>query len=362
MRINLDDGIGAVRRLPGLRYLWLCSLATSVAGCLGPNGDPVPKVDAGPIDAGDASTPQAATWEQAFDTSESGALFGVWGSAPDDVFIVGGTDTQAEIYHYDGTGWSPMEAPDVAALIWLTGFGPNDVYAVGLGGAVVHYDGRRWDVLDSGVEDDLWGIFGFDDSELWIVGGDPADPDAAPVLLRYDGATFERVAVDPGENSRNARALFKIWGIDGALFAVGQRGQIFEHRSGRWRNSPGGALADQDFVSLWGTSADNIVLVGGRSNARIATYDGSRWTTRGESGLGGLNGVFMTSPDVAIVGGVEGFVGRYELADDRIVPETQDVTTIDVHAVWGDGDGTFYAVAGEFAPPFGGAALVRRLQ
>ncbi|MGD8859106.1 MAG: hypothetical protein PVI30_03785, partial [Myxococcales bacterium] len=285
--------------------------------------------------------------------------FGVWGSGPDDVFIVGGTDRVAEIYHYDGSDWSPMEAPDVAALIWVTGFGPDDVYAVGLGGAVVHYDGSEWSVIDSGVEDDLWGIFGFEEGEMWIVGGDPFQDEPIPTVLRFDGESFESIEIDEAENSRNARSLFKVWGIGDKLFTVGQRGQIFERVDGEWVNSPAGAAADQDFVSLWGTSEDNIVAVGGRSNARIAHYDGGSWTTREESGLGGINGVHMVDPGVAIIGGVEGFVGRYDVVNDEIVAEEQDVTALDIHAVWGDGQGKHYAVAGDFLPPYEGAALVR---
>lgn len=328
------------------------------AGCFG-GGDDTPG-DAGT----DADWPMTheGTWRQAFDTSEASALFGVWGSGPDDVFIVGGSDEQAEIYHYDGNDWSPMVAPDVRALIWVYGFGPRDVYAVGLGGAVVHYDGSDWSVLDSGTDQDLWGIFGFDDSEMWIVGGDPLGD--APALLRYDGESFEQITLSSDQNARDAKALFKVWGIDDVVFAVGQRGQVLRRvGDGDWENSSAGAEANQDWVSLWGTGLDNIVLVGGRSNARIATYDGDEgWTTRPEPGLGGINGVSVREPHEAILGGVEGFVGRYDIHRDEIIRESQDVTDLDVHAVWGDGEGTFYGVAGDFLPPYEGAALVRTVE
>ena len=350
----------------------LCLTLTTAAlgaGCKDepPPGETTP--DAGP-EAGEAGTdaghepkpePQAdGVWEQAFDTTEAPALFGVWGSGPHDVFIVGGTETTASIYHYDGGDWQPMEAPPVAALIWSIGFGPDDVFAVGLRGAVVHYDGRSWSVLDSGTEDDLWGIFGFERDDLWLVGGDPFGEE--PTILHYDGQQFERHSVDPEHNAHGARALFKVFGIGERLFAVGSRGQAFEYRDGIWQNSPTGAAANQDFVSLWGTAEDDLVLVGGRANARIATFDGSGWNTRAEPGLGGLNAVHMPRRGLAVIGGVEGFVGRYEVGEDRIVAEEQDVTDLDVHAVWGDGQGKHYAVAGDFFPPYAGAALVRTEQ
>jgi hypothetical protein len=140
---------------------------------------------------------------------------------------------------------------------------------------------------------------------------------------------------------------------------VGGRGQMYTLDGDEWVNSPAGAEADQDFVSLWGTSENEIVAVGGRSNARIAVYDGESWTTRAESGLGGLNAVHMAQPGLAVIGGVEGFVGRYDVGADEIIAEEQDVTELDIHAVWGDGAGKHYAVAGDFLPPFEGAALVR---
>ena len=313
-----------------------------------------------PFDGGSEPEPEPSVegrWEQAFDTSESGALFGVWGSAPDDVFVVGGTETEAEIYHYDGEEWNPMQAPDVPGLIWVTGFGPDQVYAVGLRGAVAHYDGQAWEAIDSGTQDDLWGIFGFSPDEMWIVGGDPFGTE--PTMLRFDGSDFERIRIDPEENSRNATALFKVFGVGDRLFAVGARGQVFEYQDDTWKNSPAGAAANQDFVSLWGTSEEDLVLVGGRANARIATFDGEGWKTRAEPGLGGINAVHVATPGLAIIGGVEGFVGRYDVAKDEIVEEDQDVTDLDIHAVWGDGEGTLYGVAGDFFPPYAGAALVR---
>ena len=88
---------------------------------------------------------------------------------------------------------------------------------------------------------------------------------------------------------RLARALFKVWGIGSKVFAVGEDGLIVEYdaTNNLWFQVPGGPNADQDFVSLWGTSENNIVAVGWRSGARISEYDGSNWTTLKPSGVGG---------------------------------------------------------------------------
>jgi hypothetical protein len=285
-------------------------------------------------------------WEPAFDTSNAGSLSGVWGSGPDDVFIVGGTDAGGEIYHYDGATWSEMDVPDVPLLVWVYGFGPDDVYAVGVAGGMVHYDGASWSTVDTGATEDLWGVFGFTPNDLWIVGGDPFEND--PLILRYDGSDFTPYPVPSSENPQGAKSLFKVWGIDGDLYAVGQKGLILTFDGSDWTAMPAGAQADQDFVSLWGTRSDHIVSVGGRGNARIAIFDGSGWETQAPDALGGLNAVHMVEDDLAIIGGILGFAGRFVPSTGEVVNEADGLTKLDIHAIWGDGGGTHWAVGGTF--------------
>lgn len=322
----------------------LCLLLSFGLGC----GDPRPPDDPTP-----ALEP---VWSEAFDASGAGSLAGVWGSSPDDVFIVGGKSDAGEIYHYDGERWRGATLPTVPLLIWVYGFGPDDVYAVGVSGAMVHYDGEAWSAIETGTDLNLWGVFGFAPDDLWIVGGDPFE--GAPILLHYDGTRFEPAPIPAGPE----HALFKVWGIDGRVFAVGQQGLILGYDAGAWTRYDAGAEADADFVSLWGTSGDHIVAVGGRSGARIAKFDGARWETRAPSAFAGLNGVHMERDDEAIIGGIFGFAGRYVPSSGAMVREADGLTDLDIHAVWGDGDGTHYAVGGTFAEPHRGVVLRRSLR
>lgn len=303
---------------------------------------------------GGGGTTPTPHWEPAFDTSQAGDLSGVWGSAPDDVFIVGGTVEQGEVYHFDGSTWSPMQVPPVPRLVWCFGFSHDNVVAVGEGGGFIHFDGNAWTQLDSGETEALWGVWARSPSEWWIVGGDIGEGD--PVLMRWDGETFEHLTPPP--NDRGATALFKVWGIGSKLFAVGQSGLIIQESGGSWAQVPTGPLADDDFVSLWGLSEDNIVAVGGRSAARIARYDGTSWTTELASGVGGLSGTFMNVADESIVGGINGFVGAYNPMTGGLTAESSG-TSISIHAIWGDGAGRNYAVGGTFSRAPQGVALVR---
>ncbi|MCG3129100.1 MAG: hypothetical protein CHACPFDD_04009 [Phycisphaerae bacterium] len=296
------------------------------------------------------------TWSAIFDAGGGGVLSGVWGSSASDVFFVGGTPTQGEVYHFDGTVCRGMKVPaGVGLLVWVFGFGPADVYAVGVGGGAIHYDGVRWTKLETGTTQDLWGVWGRASNDLWVVGGSGG---VEPVLLHFDGTAFTSVA--PPANDRAATALFKIWGIGSKLFAVGERGLIVEFDGQAWKQVATGAAADDDFVSLWGTSERNIVAVGGRSSARIATFDGSQWTTIQPAALPGLNAVCMVSAGEAIVGGVDGFVGRFDVATRTVTRESSGSSLV-VHAIWGKTADRFFGVGGRFSAPFTGLALVRLL-
>jgi hypothetical protein len=366
------------------------ALALAMAGCTpGTPGGPVPAQNQNVNAPGNVNAPantnsaanandnqnanttpdsERVIWGPAFDTTGIGFLSAVWGSAPDDIFVVGGQPGQAEVYHFDGQAWQTMNVPPVDLLVWVFGFGPDDVFAVGRSGGVIHYDGQRWITLPASTNEDLWGVWGTSPSDLWIVGGDveegqdPGNP--GPLILHYDGVQFTTVAAPA--TGRPATALFKVWGIGSKVFAVGEFGLILEFDGAVWvdvsppvmtNNDP-----DDDFVSLWGTSESNIVTVGGRSRARIAVYDGTVWTAQRPPDVPGLNAVFMTQPDEAIVGGRNGFCGSFELAANAVTLERDGPQ--EIHAIWGDGAGKFYGAGGSTPPPpagYTGLALVRTI-
>jgi len=299
--------------------------------------------------------PGGPSWDEAFDASDDCALFSVWGSAPDDVWVVGGDAQAAQIFHFDGA-WSEVEAPAVPLLAWVYGWGADDAVAVGLDGGMARWDGNTWESMDTGQTQDLWGVWGVGPDDFWVVGGTVGE--AGPVLLHWDGDALVDVGLPPDANTRDITALFKVWGIGDRVFATGEAGQIVSWDGATWSAMAGGPRADQDFVSLWGTSPDAIVAVGGRGNARVAEFDGSAWSTIAPEGVGGLNGVFMDQEDMAVVGGISGFVGVYHPSTDELVAE-DILGTEDLHAVWGDGEGRYYAVGGRLSEPFHGLAVVR---
>ena len=90
-------------------------------------------------------------------------LWGVWGSAPNDVWAVGGSARLASgvptLLHYDGAAWTSVEVPPltptgVRALFKVWGSSATDVYAVGQIGVAIHWDGATWTEVRTGAGDE----------------------------------------------------------------------------------------------------------------------------------------------------------------------------------------------------------------
>ena len=171
------------------------------------------------------STVGAANWEIMLSvdpTSED--LEGIWGTADDDIFAVGGFGT---ILHYDGSSWNKMESGTEERLYDVWGTAAGDVFAVGNDGVVLHYDGSDWTEMscDTGGRT-LESVWGSDSDDVYAVGYD--------VIMHYDGDS--------------------------------------------WGETPGAPYPYAKAV--WGTAADDVHVVG---YEEALLYDGSTWT---ETGLG----------------------------------------------------------------------------
>jgi hypothetical protein len=331
------------------------ALGTGLAGLLFAGACSVPPPAGAPSeDEDNLPTIAPGVWNPAFDASGVGALSVTWGTGPDNVFMAGGRAAQGEIYHFDGSAWRAMVVPEVPFLVWMHGFAPDNVIAVGMGGGAVHYDGQKWSRLESGTTEDLWGVWGHAPNDMWMVGGDVAD--GPPVAIHFDGSSF--VPADPLTNDRSATVLFKIWGMHDKVVAVGENGLIVELQGGRWTQMETAPGADDDLISLWGTRPDHIVAAGGRTAGLIVVYDGQAWSKVPLSDVPGLSTVHMPSDDLALVGGDGAFVGVLNMQTREFFAEETGADLL-LHSIWSDGTGRIYATGGQFRDPFIGLALMR---
>jgi hypothetical protein len=260
---------------------------------------------------------------------------------------------------WDGAEWRSLTFPDtVYALNWVYGVG-EDRFAVGDYGTVIHRvgddDGTPWEEQDCDTNLNLWGVWGVAADDVWTVGGDGFM--RPPVMCHYDGSAWEVVDL-PGTDTMS-RALFKIWGVDANdIWAVGHRGLIFHWDGSDWTEQTSGTSLD--LISLWGTGPDNVLAVGGRSDAVVLRYDGAQWSAMEMPGFPGLNGTWMDPDGLATI---VGSMGRIDTVAAGTLDAASDgmVTNLALHAVFGTPEGTRFAVGGslDLSPPYTGVILVK---
>ena len=311
------------------------------------------------------STVGAANWEIMLSvdpTSED--LEGIWGTADDDIFVVGGFGT---ILHFDGSSWNKMESGTEERLYDVWGTAGGDVFAVGNDGVVLHYDGSDWTEMscDTGGRT-LESVWGSDSDDVYAVGYDmimhydgdswgetPGAPypyakavwgtaaDDVHVVgyeeaLLYDGSTwtetglgiswYEQYAIwgtaaaglyvvgkfeatyrySGGAWSRLAdipRAeWYGLWGTSGAdLFAVGKLGTIARYNGTDWSSMASGT--EQELRDVWGSSGSNVYAVG--ENGTILRYNGTSWSHVSSGWSGGFAAVSGNADDNVYAVGVE---------------------------------------------------------
>ena len=188
-------------------------------------------------------------------------LVGVWGSAADDIYAVGGGRGRFSlgppaILHYDGTQWSEVfPGAGVGVTVWddVWGTSATDVHVVGKDAGrftsevILHFDGTGWAEVDREVRryapSALWGT---SSSDVFAVGNGGR-------ALHYDGLAWT-VMVTP-----SSHGLLDVWGSSPTnVSAVG--GTVLRYNGVEWRaiEKPG----DNTFRTIWGSSASDVILGG----------------------------------------------------------------------------------------------------
>lgn len=115
----------------------------------------------------------------------------------------------AVAYHTtDGQYFDDYRAGSVNAC-W--GSAPNDVFIVGNGGHIAHFDGTKFTDMNSGTIEDIRSIWGTSHNNIWACG--TTDPTYKTVITHYDGSNWK---VDNLSNSTlaNESSLASVWTAD----------------------------------------------------------------------------------------------------------------------------------------------------
>jgi len=169
------------------------------------------------------TTNGGTTWN-AISNPFSGNLFGLAATSDQEMFACG---VSGQIIHTDdqGDSWTTQTTPNTATTNWMwasesrdpiTGLA-NEVWAVQNGGTILFYDGGTWtQQVDLGT-DNIFGIIGSNNSNIYAVGGS-----TSVIVWRFDGSSWTEI-FNGGTNDGNAVAF-----APGSVpYVVGDSGNIF---------------------------------------------------------------------------------------------------------------------------------------
>ncbi len=97
-------------------------------------------------------------------------LYGVWGAAANDVYLVGYNGT---LWHFDGSATltAPTPSPPAVALRGIWGSAADDIYVVGDNGTILHSNGSNaWEAQTSNTTIQLNAVFGASATDVYAVG------------------------------------------------------------------------------------------------------------------------------------------------------------------------------------------------
>ena len=116
------------------------------------------------------------------------------------------------LVNYSGYNGGIFNNGESASKLW--GSSSEDLYTVGLKGALAHFNGTSWQRMESGMDVDLFDIWGSEDGTIWTCGY--SDDYSTSTLLRYAGMDWETVYEGNSSNQSNGFYIGPISGVWGA--------------------------------------------------------------------------------------------------------------------------------------------------
>ena len=260
-------------------------------------------------------------------TITDASLASVWGASATSFVAVGQAPAgKAAAYRYDGTGWTPMPAPNPepddpevnSQLRAVWGASDQDLFAVGhysanstefdLRGLVARYDGSAWTVmqLPDRAGGTLADVYGTSSTNVIAVGTGDEPMDDIPaygLVYRFDGTSWTRQHIQR-EDLDASLSLGAVWASSPTdVFVVGfEEGPVAGSGAVVYHSDGSGFVKmeippTQLLTGLWGTSATDVYAVGDG----VLHYDGQSWTRLDDhGGLADLWG--SSSSDLFVVG------------------------------------------------------------
>jgi len=350
--------------------------ATDITEDAGVEDSRVPPVDAGSeADPDGATVPEecAGDWcTVALDGVRDVSLNAIWGTGPNDVWVVGSHGFAAR---YDGTSWTVHRPDTLLALYSVWGSGPSDVWAGNTGEAFFHWDGTTWKQSSLGLADDD------PRAVLRLAGSGPEDVFA---LLEPNGEFSGTCPVSWGDATVTCPKVYRLSRIEGELawreatneayvcdnlryddfFCVGLNGLWVDPNGEPWTVGASGRAVrpkgtatpplisgglDETYAitsleGIGGISASDVWTVGGGGTIRHFV-DGA-WQIVSSPTTAHLHAVWARSANDAWAVGDDGTILHWDGTSWQPSPSPLDDRPRALYGVWGDASGNTW-IAGE---------------
>lgn len=269
-------------------------------------------------------------------------MLSVWGTSAQDVWIVGGRSEVAgapTVLHYDGDAWRRVDSGQTGIdLWWVFGFAGGDVFFSGAGGTILRYRGASFERMTTPRSGIIFGMWGATADDLWAVGrGD----DGTGLVWRYDGASWRDVtpADAPG-------LVLKVHGqrADDVWMSCSD-GVTFHWDGAALSKVPSGVTSS--LFSIVTTPEVDVAVGGYTGQGAIVEHTASDagWTVATSPAPITWRGVAAGAGQIFAVG-ESGVVGQRTSAGWTLVDRF--VTNSNFHAAWVDPTGGLWGVGGMF--------------
>jgi hypothetical protein len=189
----------------------------------------------------------------------------IWGSAPDDIWLVGSGE---RIYHFDGSEVVeiPNDAPAGTSFSDIHGSGPDDVWAVGTNGKAKHYDGMSWVEVTTASVSDIDDVWVAPDGNAWAVGENG-------IVMRYTPGEGWDDELDVTVSTVQWKAVTGTSSSD--VWIAGYHNEMAHFDGQEWSFEEGSGYASGHVRKLWALAPDDIW--GASDFGIIVHYDGESW-------------------------------------------------------------------------------------
>ncbi|HIA01749.1 MAG TPA: hypothetical protein EYN66_07535 [Myxococcales bacterium] len=323
------------------------------------------ETDTDTVDVDPCAPTQTDPWQILTFCRTQGQLLSVWGRSKDDVWVVG---AGGQVLHFNGCQWTELDSGSTQDLWWVYGFDDGSTYIVGALGTVLRHTQESGFVpMEIDTDVTLFGIWGSAPDDIYSIGFvfNNATPGG---IFHYDGSAWTQV-VDLPDSVTESSNFFKVWGTSkDDVWAVGRDDLVIHWDGTQWTDEATGL--ESDWVTINGRLRENgksdVVMVGGKFGAKIMQRTSTGWADVSPDEMPLLQGVCMQSDGAAVATGMgaalltgapgqpwtEALDAPFDLFSPIEPPVEGCVQpTPDYHGCWGDGDGNFFVVGGNFLGP-----------